>query len=67
MKESGKVDKEARQHIAEKYVRDCLAIMDGTAEAGIARIGTARFDKTVRDVIKVLPQTRPSAGKETKQ
>jgi hypothetical protein len=48
-------DEIKRRAIAEKYVRDCLAIMDGSAEAGIARIGWSGFEHTVKQVMKALP------------
>jgi hypothetical protein len=41
---------------AEKYVRDMLAILDGSTEAGIRRIGTERFEKIVNDVLNTLPK-----------
>jgi hypothetical protein len=40
---------------AENYVRNCLAIMDGSAAAGIARIGSERYEQTIADVLAVLP------------
>ncbi len=44
------------QESAERYVRDCLAIMDGTTEAGIARIGTQKFEQIVKEVLKAFPK-----------
>ena len=42
--------------IAEEYVRKQLAVMDGSAKAGIRRIGTDRFSKIVADVEKTLAE-----------
>lgn len=41
--------------LAENYVRNCLAIMDGSANAGISRIGTTKYEQTIADVLAVLP------------
>lgn len=47
---------------AEKFCREQLAIMDGSFEAGIKRIGTERFEKMVRDVMKSMPmRSNPAA------
>lgn len=48
-------DNEARRCIAEQYVRDQLAVMDGSVEAGLARIGRERFNQTIEAVMKALP------------
>ncbi len=45
-----------RREAAEKYVCDCLEIMDGSAEAGIKRIGTQQYEQTIDDVLKTLPR-----------
>src|SRR5438094_141801 len=47
-----------RREIAEKYCREQLAVMDGSTEAGLKRIGTERFEKLVQDVMKALPAKR---------
>jgi hypothetical protein len=52
-----------REEIAEKYVRDCLVITDGSAEKGLTRIGQERFEETVRKVLKALPLPLKKAGK----
>jgi hypothetical protein len=44
-----------RREIAELFCREQLAIMDGSLEAGMKRIGTERFEEMVRDVIRALP------------
>ena len=55
-----------RREIAEEYVRKCLAIMDGSAEEGIKRIGTTRYEETIKSVIKVLPEL-PAPAPEVKE
>lgn len=48
---------------AEKFVRDCLEIMDGSAAAGIKRVGTAEFERTVLKVMKLQQKTKKAAKK----
>jgi hypothetical protein len=46
---------EARMRaVAENFCRESLAIMDGSAEAGIRRIGTERFDQLVDTEYEIL-------------
>jgi hypothetical protein len=43
---------EERRKIADEYCRKQLATMDGSAEAGIKRIGTERFDGLVKEIMR---------------
>ena len=62
-----------RRAVAEKYCREQLAIMDGTAEAGIRRIGTEGFENMVSQIVKIMVRngwqapapaaSKPEAGK----
>lgn len=52
--------------LADKYVREQLAIMDGSAEAGIRRIGTTAFNKTVDDVLKTFKKIKSTKSAKTK-
>lgn len=49
MKAIKEISKETMQ-LAEKYAREQLAVMDGSADAGIKRIGTERFGKMVEEL-----------------
>jgi hypothetical protein len=49
------IERDSKRPIAEKYVRDCLEIMDGSAEAGIQRIGLEQFKRTIEEVLDTLP------------
>jgi hypothetical protein len=48
-----------------EYCRKQLAIMDGSAEAGIKRIGTERFEKMVRDVVRTMERAHGIKTKPT--
>jgi hypothetical protein len=55
-----------KREVAEKYVRDCLSVSDGTADAGILRIGTTRFKETVQKVMDGLsPWDRPKIKRKS--
>lgn len=45
--------------IAEEYCKRQLEIMDGSAEAGIKRLGTERFERFVDQVEKVAFRFKP--------
>lgn len=45
--------------VAVEYCEKQLTIMDGSLEAAMKRIGTERFEKLIRDVIKALPRKEP--------
>jgi hypothetical protein len=44
--------------LADEYCRAQLEIVDGTAENGIKRIGTERFETLIRQVAKTLAELR---------
>ena len=47
-----------KREIAEKYVRECLVITDGSIEKALARIGSERFEDTVLKVMAALPEPK---------
>lgn len=49
----------SRREIAEQFAREQLAIMDGSFEVALKRIGTERYEKLVQDILKALPQRTP--------
>lgn len=44
------------REVADKFARDSLKISDGSAKAGIARIGRQQFDRTVDRLVEILLQ-----------
>jgi len=46
------------REIAERYCQEQLAIMDGSFEAALQRIGTERFEELVKEIEKTFARMR---------
>jgi hypothetical protein len=53
-----KVDIRTTREIARDYVRSQFVIMEGSAEAGIRRIGIERYERIITEVQKILEKTK---------
>jgi hypothetical protein len=47
-----------RYKVAEEYIRKQLSNMDGSADAGIKRIGTTQFEETIQTIAQIMTKVK---------
>lgn len=50
-----------QEKAARRYCREQLAIMDGSFQKALRRIGTEGYEQLVRDVLKGMPKQKKRA------